>query len=79
MREENEKRLKELEEVYMRKRENQGVGRVIRERMGFTSESPRRNTTEGEEDEKSARKKKKSVRIVEEKENVYEEDTKGKK
>ena len=63
MRRENERRLKELEEIYMRKRENTGVGRVIRERMGWKEEE-----TEVEEVEK---KGKKSVRIVEsEKENI---------
>jgi hypothetical protein len=37
MRTENDKRLKELEEVYMRKRENSQVGRIMREKMGFPS------------------------------------------
>lgn len=36
---ENEKRLRELEEVYMRKRENSQVGRIMREKMGFGSSS----------------------------------------
>lgn len=44
---ENEKRLKELEEIYIRKKENSQVGRIMRERMGFsdknrsTSNTPR--------------------------------------
>lgn len=37
MRFENEKRLKELEEVYMRKKENSTVGKIMRERMGFST------------------------------------------
>lgn len=47
MRKEHEKRLRELEKVYMSKKENSSVGRIIRERMGFKSnesqgsESPR--------------------------------------
>ena len=53
MRTQNEKRLRELEEVYMRKQENTQVGRIMRERMGYTSSrggskehSPRRETTD---------------------------------
>lgn len=55
MRKENEQRLKELEEVYMRKRENSSVGRIMRERMGFsekksTQNSPRNKDYEFERD-----------------------------
>jgi hypothetical protein len=37
MRKENEERLKMLEETYLRKKENSGVGKSMRERMGFTN------------------------------------------
>ena len=35
MRYENERRMKELEEMYMRKKENSQVGRIMREKMGY--------------------------------------------
>ena len=47
MRKEHEKRTRELGKIYMAKLENSGVGKIIRERMGFKSsesqgsESPR--------------------------------------
>ena len=37
MREENEVRLRQLEELYMNKRQNATAGRMIREKMGYTS------------------------------------------
>jgi hypothetical protein len=56
----NEKRLKELEQIYMNKRQNSGVGRIIRENMGYTDNSrkslntsPRNHEgTDGEESER---------------------------
>ncbi len=48
MRMENESRLRQLEEVYHRKKENSGVGRVIRDRMGLTSDSFRNSVHEEE-------------------------------
>lgn len=36
MRAENERRLKQLEEIYNRKKENSSVGRIIRDRMGYS-------------------------------------------
>lgn len=36
---ENDKRLKQLEEVYMRKKENSTVGKIMRERMGYTDKN----------------------------------------
>lgn len=84
MRAENDKRLRELEEMYMRKKENTQVGRIMRERMGYTASrqgskeiTPRRETTDPdfettEEKLTKSGKAKKSVRIVEgEKENLY--------
>lgn len=44
MRSENEIRLKELEEMYMRKRETGQVGKIIRDKMGYSAhdrKSPR--------------------------------------
>lgn len=80
MRYENERRLKELEEIYMRKKENSSVGRIMRERMGYSEKrssqnSPRREDFEDELDEEEeqlskSQKKKKSVRIADEKENL---------
>ena len=35
MRLENEERLKQLEEMYLSKKQNSSVGRMMRERMGF--------------------------------------------
>lgn len=37
MRSENEKRLKQLEEIYNRKKENSSIGRIIRDRMGYSA------------------------------------------
>ena len=73
---ENEKRLKELERIYMSKKENSGVGKVIRDRMGLHSDdekptvedSPRGEDFDREEEELPA-KKKKSVKIADGKEN----------
>jgi len=78
MRKENEERLKQLEEVYYKKKVNANVGKAIREKMGFTMDdeggymsSGRKEQQEeetfGMEDGKSD-KKKKSVRIVGEEE-----------
>jgi hypothetical protein len=58
MRKEHEKRLKELERVYMSKKENSSVGRIIRERMGYpasknesqASDSPRNGLEQFERD-----------------------------
>jgi hypothetical protein len=36
MRSENEERLKQLEEMYLAKRTNTSVGRIIREKMGYS-------------------------------------------
>ena len=84
MRAEQEKRLKELEDVYMSKKENSQVGRIIRERMGHQSEnrtlesepSPRGEDFEraGNDDSQDAApnvptKQKKSVKIADGKEN----------
>ena len=44
MRKENEERLKMLEEVYNRKKENSGVGRVIREKMGFKEDYEKKHS-----------------------------------
>jgi len=72
MRKENERRLKELEEVYMSKKENSQVGRIIRDRMGLkstvtTNESPRGPDFDRAADESRVEggilKKKKSVKI----------------
>lgn len=59
MRSENEARLKELEEIYNRKRENTQVGKIMREKMGYTDKrsnqpSPRsKNGDDLERDEKN--------------------------
>lgn len=45
MRVENERRLKELEEIYLRKKENSQVGKIIRDRMGYSSQD-RKSTQE---------------------------------
>lgn len=64
----NEKRLKELENIYMGKQENSQVGPIIRERMGLRSRS---ESDEGDmeraedQDAIPMDKKKKSVKIVE--------------
>ncbi len=44
MREENDARLKELEEVYNRKRENTQVGKIMREKMGFADKKSNQNS-----------------------------------
>lgn len=74
MRQEQEKRLKELEEVYMSKKENSQVGRIIRERMGHKeSDSPRGEDFERANNDDSQDvapgKPKKSVKIADGKEN----------
>ncbi len=87
MRAENERRLQELQEMYMMKKQNSSVGRIIRDRMGFSNndrDSPfdknKRNEVDFDRDEDfdtnedlnhNSTKKKKSVRIVEEKENLF--------
>ena len=81
MKSENEVRLKELEEMYMSKKENSGVGRVIRERMGLHSNERPNEDINGHEFERAEdegpvfgdddnKKKKKSVKIFDGKENV---------
>jgi hypothetical protein len=52
-RRQNEERLRELEEIWMRKKQNSGVGRQIREKMGFKEEEPvdLDRGEEGEEDD----------------------------
>ena len=51
MRRANEERLKQLEDIYNRKKENTGVGRVIRERMGFKSNDDEIDINERDDDE----------------------------
>jgi len=77
MRKEHEKRTRELGKIYMAKLENSGVGKTIRERMGFKSnesqgsESPRaefERDMDGTANDQGG-KKKKSVKIFEGKEN----------
>ena len=81
MRQEQEKRLRELEEIYMSKKENSQVGRIIRERMGHhatetrthESDSPRGEDFERAKNDDSQDvapvKPKKSVKIADGKEN----------
>lgn len=52
MRKEQEERLKYLEEQYNRKKENAGVGKIIRERMGLSSNSGQNSARKNEFDEK---------------------------
>jgi hypothetical protein len=67
----------------MRKKENSSVGRIMRERMGYTEKRSTQNTPrkdyDMEDDEADevedkltkSQKKKKSVRIADEKENLF--------
>jgi len=70
----------------MRKKENSGVGRAIRDRMGFSANdkvtSPKENREVDFEEKKERtlkteiiQEKKKSVRIVDGKENIFGKDT----
>lgn len=85
MRTQNERRLKELEEIYMSKKENSQVGRIIRERMGYqksqASDSPRDFERDKEEvldhDQEDRRPKKKSVKIADGKENLDDNEEHG--
>jgi hypothetical protein len=88
MRQENEQRLKELEQIYMRKKENSSVGRIMREKMGYTEKKSTQNTPRKDYDEDDeaedvddkltkSQKKKKSVRIADEKENLYGKSNKA--
>lgn len=65
----NEKRLRELENIYMGKQENSQVGPIIRERMGLRSRSQSDEGSNLDRDEDQdgilPEKKKKSVKIVE--------------
>ena len=51
MRIENDERLRELEEVYMKKKVNSGVGRKIREKMGLDEKVDFEEREEYEEEE----------------------------
>jgi hypothetical protein len=56
MRKENEERLRELEQVYNRKKENSGIGKAIRQKMGYPTEddiAPKSNRDYGEEDDEA--------------------------
>lgn len=46
MREENAKRVRELEEMYMNKKQNSTVGKIIREKMGYPSSPPNKDLRE---------------------------------